>query len=571
MVAGENKISGKKTLKSQNIVRLFLLLCILILVNVISGFVFTRFDLTAEKRFTLSESTKNLVKNLKDVVYIKVYLSGDFPPAFKRLENSTREMLDELRAYSNGNLEYEFINPSENPDQKERAKLYQQLASKGIQPTNLQSSEKGASSEQIIFPGAVVNYLSQEMSMMLLQDQVGVSPEQMLNNSIQGLEYGFANVIRKITSRVPQRIGFVEGHGELEAGQVADITRELKTFYMVDRVRIEEKLNSLDGYKAIIIAQPDSVFTEKDKFIIDQFIMKGGKVLWLVEGSSVSMDSLQSSAETTALSNSINMEDMLFRYGARINNDLILDLQAAPIPVVTGYVGNRPQQTLLPWYFFPVVVPQSSHPIVKNMNALKFDFVSSIDTVGSREIKKTALLTTSKYSKVLLTPARVDLKILREEPDPVEYNKPGRIVGVLLEGNFDSNFKNRLTRQIAENNEIAFREKSDTNKMIIVSDGDIIRNGIRQSTGEIIPLGFDRYTGQTYGNKNFILNCIDYLCDDSGLMSVRSKELRLRLLDKNKVEAERTFWQVINTAGPLLIVILLGIFRYYRRKVKFAS
>ena len=570
MKEGGKQDFDKNALRRQNIVRLFLLLLVLVGINLISSYMFTRFDLTAEKRFTLSPVTKNLVQNLNDVVYVKIYLDGDFPPAFKRLQNATREMLDEMRAYSNGNVEYEFIDPSANPDEKERNKVYQQLVSRGINPTSLQAQSKGETSRQIIFPGAIVTYLGEEMPLMLLQDQIGASPEQMLNNSIQGLEYGFGNVIRKLSIKTPYRIAFVEGHGEADALHVADITRDLQTFYIVERVRIEEQLDRLKGYRAIIIAGPDSAFSEKDKFIIDQYIMKGGKVLWLVDGSIVTMDSLQTNDETIAIANETGLEDMLFRYGARVNYNLVLDIQAAPIPVVTGMVGNRPQQTLLPWYYFPLSIPESKHPIVNNLNAVKFDFVSSVDAVGSQDVTKTPLLTSSRYSRLFATPARVNLNLMREEPDLKQYNHPNRTLAMLLEGTFTSNFKNRVPQQIAGDSAIGFRDRSEANRMIVVGDGDVIRNGLRKSTGGIIPLGMDRYTNEVYGNKNFLLNCIDYLCDDSGLMTVRTKELRLRLLDKTKIDDSGLFWKIVNTAGPLLVIGLFGFVKFYTRKRKYA-
>jgi ABC-2 type transport system permease protein len=556
-----------KSLKRQNLISLVVTLILVVLINIISSFVFTRIDLTEDKRFTLSPSTISLVKNLKDVVYIRVYLEGDFPPAFARLKNATREMLDELRAHSNGNIEYEFINPSASTDQARRNQVYQQLAEKGILPTQLQSKNKEGNTEQIIFPGAMISYLGDEMPLMLLQDLLGSTPEQMLNHSIQGLEYGFGNAIRKLSVRYPQMIAFIEGHGEASPENLADITRELRTFYHVERKAIDGKLESLNGYLAIIIAAPLEVFSEKDKFIIDQYIMRGGKVLWLVDGARADMDSLQNAPETIALSNDINLDDMLFRYGARINHDLVLDIQAAPIPVVTGYVGNRPQQSLMPWYYFPLIVPTSKHPVVNNLNAIKFDFVSSIDLVGSDRVRKTPLLTTSKYSRVFLTPARISLDLIRKEPDLDQYNQPERIVAVLLEGNFDSNFKNRIPSVIATDTLINFRDRSDSTRMIVVSDGDVIKNRLRR--GQVIPLGEDRFTGQVYGNKSFIMNCIDYLCDDSGFMEVRSKELKLRILDKNKVNEDKIKWQVINTAGPVLIVLLFGTFKYFRRRSRY--
>jgi ABC-2 type transport system permease protein len=283
------------------------------------------------------------------------------------------------------------------------------------------------------------------------------------------------------------------------------------------------------------------------------------------------MDSLQSNSETIAMANDINLGDMLFRYGARINYDLVLDIQAAPIPIVTGYVGNRPQQSLLPWYYFPVVIPESKHPVVNNLNAIKFEFVSSIDTVGSPDIAKMPLLTTSKYSRVFLTPARVNLEMIRQEPDLNQYNSPNRTVALLLEGEFDSNFKNRIPAVIKEDTLINYKDKSTNTKMIVVSDGDVIKNRMRGGGQGIIPLGEDRYTGQVFGNKNFILNCIDYLCDDSGLMTVRSKELKLRLLDSTRVNSERLTWQLLNTIGPVLLIVMFGILKFYKRRRKYAS
>ncbi len=562
---------SSRSLRTQNVVRLLLLLAILILLNVISGFIFTRFDLTSEKRFTLSPATLKQVGDLEDVVYVRVYLEGDFPPAFRKLQQATKEMLDELRAYSKGNIEYEFINPSEHPDVKERNKVFQQLMSKGIQPTNLQARNKSETSEQIIFPGAMLSYRGEELPVMLLQDQVGVQTEQLLNNSIQGLEYNLANGIRKIVNRVPQNIAIIDGHREASPERLADITRELLTFYTVERIRINENLKSLSSFKAAIIAAPDSTFSEKDKFIIDQFIIKGGKVLWFVDGMRVSMDSLQSSDETIALANDLNLSDLLFHYGARINYDLVLDLQAAPIPVVTGRIGNRPSQSLMPWYYFPVVVPVSKHPIVNNLNAIKFDFVSSIDPVGSPSVVKTPLLTTSRYSRIFTAPARVSLEIMRDEPDEKLFSAPPKTVALLLEGKFTSNFKNRIPAAIVNDTIIKFKPESEFNQMIVVSDGDIIQNGYRKSTGAIVPLGLDRYTGQLYGNKSFIMNCIDYLCDDSGLMSVRSKELKLRLLDKTKLTESLTFWQVVNTGGPVLLIVVFGMIKFWRRKKKYAT
>ncbi len=561
----------KRNLKTQNLLQLVLALAIVVMLNVVSSFLFTRFDLTSEKRYTLSPATINLVKNLKDVVYVKVYLEGEFPPGFKRLRNATKEMLDEMRAFAKGNIEYEFIDPSASPDEKERNKVYQQLAKQGLQPTNLEQKAKEGSSQQIIFPGAVFSYLSGQASLQLLQDQIGSSPEQMLNHSVEGLEYAIANTIRKITQHMPIQVAILNGQGELGNKELSDIARSLSGAYGVDKVVINQNLKALDSYKGLIIAKPDSAFDEKDKFVIDQFIMKGGKVLWLIDAMEAEMDSLKRTGETYATALQLNLDDILFRYGARINYDLVLDLQAAPIPVIKGYIGNQPQQELRPWYYFPLLTPSARHPIVNNLNAIRCEFASSIDAVGSPSIKKTVLLSSSRYSRVMNAPVRINLGIMRDEPDPKMFGQSYKTISLLLEGEFTSLYQNRLPPVLMNNQDFHFTEKSKANKMIVVSDGDIIKNDVRKSTGAVYPLGYDKYTGELFGNKNFILNCMDYLCDDSGLISVRSKEIKLRMLDQTVMTEKKFLFMVVNTAGPILLILLLGIFKTWKRKKSFAS
>jgi ABC-2 type transport system permease protein len=561
-----------RSLKKQSLLQLGLCLLIIVLVNIISSFVFTRFDLTSEKRFTLSAATKEFLKKLDDVVYVKVYLEGDFPAGFKRLRNATREMLDEFRAYSNGNIEYEFIDPSGNPDPKERNLLYQQLAEKGLQPTNLEETGRGEASQKIIFPGAIFTYRAQETSLQLLKTQINSPHEEMLNNSIQGLEYNLAYTIRKLITVNRPKIGFVQGHGELDKMQLADMTRSLSELYEVDSVVIAGRLNSLKPFRAIVIAGPDSAFDEKDKFIIDQFIMKGGKVLWLIDRMYASMDSLKNKdGFSVSVPKELNLDDQLFRYGVRINADLVQDIQAAPILVNTGYIGNQPQQKLLPWFFSPLVFPGSKHPVVNNLNAIRYEFASSIDTVGAPGIRKTILLTSSRYSRVLYAPVRINLGMMRVSPDPKLFGRSYIPLAILLEGSFSSLYRNRVPPVIAENRDIDFRSSGVPNKMIVIPDGDVIRNDVRKSTLMAYPLGYDRATRQTYGNKSFLLNCIDYLCDESGLLAVRSKELKLRILDHNRVQDEKFAWQIVNVVLPVLVIIIYGLIRTYTRKKKYAK
>lgn len=559
----------KRNVKQSSILRLALGTAILILLNVIASFVFTRLDLTAEKRFTLSQPTKTMLKKLNDVVYVKVYLEGNFPSGFKRLRNSTKEMLDEFRVYAGDNLQYEFIDPSASKDVAERNKLYNQIASLGIQPTNLEVKEKGGISQQIIFPGAVFYYRNQPFAVQLLKDQLGTPPEVMLNNSIQTLEYELSNTIRKATQAIKPVVFFLTGHGESEQRKILDIAHSLGENYDVDTVSIRGQLKSLDNCKLLIVPNPTQRFDEKDKFIIDRFVMHGGKILWLIDMMDATMDSLSGTNFTLSLARDLNLEDMFFKYGFRVNANLVLDLQSSPIPIVTSIVGNQPQQKLLPWYYFPLIFPSSEHPIVRNLNAIRSEFVSSIDTVESEGISKTILLSTSAFSRVAFSPARISISILEQEPDKNQFNKGAQPIALLLEGNFSSLFANRIPSDIASSPEIKFKEKSAATKMIVISDGDMIENKFRKSTGGIYSLGFDKYTNEVYGNKSFLLNCMDYMLDENGLIAARTKLVKLRLLDKTKLAENKNPIAYANTIVPLVFVLMIGLFKFYSRRKKY--
>lgn len=555
--------------KKRDIIQLLLGLAIVVLINFIASFAFERFDLTSENRYSLTDATKQMLQNLDDVVFVRVYLEGNLPAGFKRLRDETKEMLDEFRAYSKNNVEYQFINPSESPDKKTRNEVYQRLYEQGLMPTDLEVKTEDGSSNKIIWPGAIFSFKGKESTMQLLKSQMGSHPEVMLNNSIQQLEYEISSSIQKLSGEVGGKIAFIEGHSELNEIEVADITKSLKETYVVERVKIDGLLNVLDGYKAIVIAKPDSAFDEKDKFIIDQFIMKGGKALWLLDAVHAEMDSLQRKNLTMGIANPVNLDDMLFKYGVRVNPNLIMDLRSLPIPIVTGMIGNQPKQEFFPWYFFPLIMSEESHPIVKNLEAIKTQFVSSIDTVGGKGIRKTILLKSSNYTKLVNAPTRISFNILRKPPDEKQYSHPPQVIAVLLEGEFNSVFTNRIPPQISDSKGIGFREKSKPTKQIVISDGDIIRNNVNRTTNQYYPLEYDRYTDKFYGNKDFLLNCINYLCDDSGLIAARAKEFKLRMLDLQKVKKERPRWQMLNTVAPILLILLFGLVQYYLRKRKF--
>lgn len=559
---------------------------VIVLLNFSASLFFERFDLTSEKRYSLSDASKELVNNLDDIIYVKVYLEGDFPAAYKKLRDETREMLDEFRAYSNGNLDYEFINPAESGDEKITKEIYQQLHKQGLRPTDLNEKTTDGFSNKLIWPGAIFFYRGKEIPVQLLKSKIGSNPISMVNSSIEGLEYEIANTIYTLTTENKPKIAFIDGHGELNKYETASLATSLAEVYSIDRIKINGELYSLTErtvidstkdyvvkpkYDAIIIAKPTQKFTEKDKFIIDQYIMYGGKVVWMVDPVFASMDSLQTSDVTMAIPMDLNLDDQLFTYGVRINSNLIQDLQAAPIPIVTGMVGNQPKTQLYPWYFFPLLTPANSHPVVNNLNAVKGEFTSTIDTIAKKGIRKIGLLKSSQYTKISSAPTRVSLSFLRFEPDQKQFSKGHQVAAALLEGNFESVFKNRVPPQLVEANEIAFREKSKPNKMVVIADGDIAKNPVNNRTNEFLALGVDRYTKQQYGNLDFMLNVMNYLCNDNGLMTVRTKKFKIRLLDNTVIKEEKTKWQLINTVLPVGMMLLFGVLHFFYRKRKYTK
>lgn len=574
----------KRNIRRANILGVVIAIAIVVVINIISTFLYTRLDLTAEKRYSLAPATRTLLKKLDDVVFFKVYLAGDLPPGFQRLANETREMLDEFRAYSD-NIQFEFVDPAENTGAKDRNDAYRLLVERGLQPTDLHVNKKGTSSQLIIFPGTIVSYHGREVPVQLLMAQLHEDPNRVLNTSIQELEYNLASAIKNLTTAIKPRIAFVEGHGELSALETIDLQTSLSDFYNVDRVNIAGKINSLavriktdsthdalvNKYRLLIVARPQKPFEERDKFLIDQFIMRGGKVLWLLDPVFASMDSLQRYSATMGIPMDINLEDQLFNYGVRLNLNLVQDMNALPIPIKTGQIGNQPQFEYFKWFFFPILLPDGNHPIVNGLNAVRTEFVSSVDTVANAGVRKTILLQSSPYARTLNAPVLIDLEILKEQPDERLFSKGPFPIGVLLEGEFTSAFLFRIPPELAGNPALAFRKKSKETKMLVIGDGDMAKNQFHYSQGYPLPLGFDQYTKQTFGNKDLLMNAVNYLCDDSGLISVRSRELKLRMLDTAKVARQRLFWQVLNLLLPVLLIAGLGIIKYRIRRRAFAG
>jgi ABC-2 type transport system permease protein len=556
--------------RRQAITELILVLALVIFANLIFSSFFFRIDLTKEKRYTLSQASKSLAGKINDVMYAKVYLAGEFPAGFKRLSKSVKETLDEFAVYSNGKIQYEFIDPFDNADNKKASNIVEELASKGLQPTNVQIRKDDESAQKIIVPGAIFYYKGKEIPVNFLKGQFGANPEEVINSSIELIEYEVANALRKATAEKTLKIAFTDDHGELGRWDVADVQAELEQYYEVKRIPLSSvPPDELLKYSAIVVARPTQSFSDFDKFKIDQFVMHGGKLLWLVETQIADMDSLQEEPQFVSADYELGLDDILFRYGVRVNRDIVQDLQCERIPILATIRNGVPQQKLVPWVFFPVVSPSLDHPIVKNLDPVWLQFAGSIDTTANKNIRKKILLRTSPYSRTLGAPVRVDLNLARSKPDPSLYMSQGHPVAVLLEGEFNSIFQYRPGATADPS--LPYKVKIDYNRMIVVSDGDVIRNQRKKSTGEVFPLGYNRFTNQQFGNKRFVLNCMDYLCDDSGIIEVRAKEITLRLLNNSKVKRERNFWMWLNTLLPVALVLVFGATNHYIRQRRYVA
>ena len=573
-------------MKANKYISTALLIVLVLFINILSSFINWNVDLTADKKYSFAKASTTIINSLDDKLFIKVYLEGDFPAEFKKLQKSTEDLLKRFKAIGNKNIDFEFINPNNVANDIEKLALFKQLVKLKLSPTDLEIKKDGKQVNQIIFPGAIIYYKDKQSAVNFLKQSPGETPGSNINTSIEALEYEFVSAIEHLTKNRLTKIAFLEGNGELSEQQVYDITESvlddnfnLSYYYKVDRFNIKEfaidsttmlpdlsrQLALLNTYKAILIAKPTIPFNNLDKLLIDQYIMQGGKVLWLVDGVKASMDSLQNKSGTfIATKNALNIEDQLLRYGVRINANLIEDLRSTKIPIITGYSNNKPQYSYFSWPYSALLVSNSKHTISKSLDGIKCEFVSSIDTVKNN-IRKTILLHSSKDSRLNPAPSKISLGILENPPTTNSYNKEFLSIAILLEGEFESVFKNKL---VQKNKQIQFIEKSVSTKMIVVSDGDMIANDLSNSGG-IYPLGYDKNIKFTYpGNKHFIINAVQYLCGDNSLSHLKVKELSLRMLDKKKVQKNKVIIQLINIALPILLLLIFALFfvRYKKRK-----
>ncbi|MDD6358024.1 MAG: gliding motility-associated ABC transporter substrate-binding protein GldG [Bacteroidales bacterium] len=557
--------------------RTLIFIGVLVILNIIASFFFFRWDLTSEKRYSISPQTKKLLKNLDQEMNVTVYLDGDLNSGFLRLKKATEEMLDEFKIYGKKNIVYHFEDPSDCENDEKRYENYRRLYEEGFAPIEVNEKDsEGKSIQKIVFPWAKIICGKDTAKVNLLKKAPGKTGYENLNISIENLEFELTDAIRSLTQKEIQKIAFLEGHNELPEIYTYDITQTLSKYFQIDRGIIGDDASVLDPYKVLVIAAPENKFTESEKFVIDQYIMNGGRVLWLTDGVKVSMDTISAYNMSPVLPNDVNLNDQLFRYGIRVNNTLIEDAQCILIPVAQGSKsGESSVDEYQPtsWYFSPLLQPVATHPVSRNLNLVKSDFASSIDFVGtSHDIKKSILLTTSNYSKALQAPLSISLEILDTPIEQLGLTESNIPVAVALEGKFTSVFKNRMKpKNIITSKEQ--RNESEPTKMIVVADGDIIRNDIRGTKGNVrpMPLGFDPYTGQEFGNRTFITNAILYLADDEGWFTLRSRELKLRMLDKTKTEKNKKNIQMFNILLPISILLIFGIGHFWWRRRKFAK
>lgn len=548
-------------------IRWFYVVPALILLNLLSARLTWQADITNDKRYTLSVQTRNLLRNTDRPVNVDIFLAGKLPAGMMRIQYSLTRMLEEFRRISGNNFRYNIIDPTDIQDKEEKKALVKYLAERGIMPVNLnRRTEDETLSRQIIFPGMIVYDQSTEVSVNLLQNVPGQTPEQNINHSVEALEYELTKAVRILMRNEVKSVAFLTGHGEIPYPEVEDMARMLAYYYQVDFVSPDSLAVDLKRYRTLIVAKPVEDFSEQDKFIIDQYAMNGGSVLWCIDEVDVDHVALKQQETVPAVFRPLNIEDLLFRYGVRINPELLLDGNSVLIPVVTGMNGNSPVYHPGTWYYSPLLYPRVPHPVTSGIQPVRVDYANSIDTVGGKDgLKKTVLLSTSQYAAAMKTPCPVTLAITEEKMTSEKFNRKFIPVAVAVEGRFKSLFQFRNKSGIVD---LPFKPESEYGRMIFIADGDIIRNKVK-GIGEnavTVPLGYDDYSGQMYGNRDFILNCINWLCDDEGWMQLRGRNLSLYLLDKTRLKAERRGWEMLNLFLPLMLVILIGgVFFFCRR------
>ncbi|MEY8849195.1 gliding motility-associated ABC transporter substrate-binding protein GldG [Psychroserpens sp. XS_ASV72] len=548
----------------KNIIYISVVIAILIAINMISSHVYKRFDLTKDKRYTLSEAAIQTIDNVDSPIIVDVFLEGDFPSEFRRLRNETQQILEEF-AVHNSNLKFGFINPLE--EESSRQRNIQLLAQRGMRPFQVTVKENGKTSQEVIIPWALASYNEQTVIVPLIKNKIGATDQELVNGSIQNLEYIFAEAFKKLTVPKQKKIAVLRGNGQLSDAYVADFLSTLGEHYYLAPFTLDsvasnpqKTLKDLKGFDLIISAKPMQPFSEEEKYVLDQYTMNGGKSLWLTEAIIMDKDSLYNNAgKAVAIMKDLNLTDFFFKYGVRINPVMVNDLYSAPITLAIGE-GSNAQFQPVQWQYSPLAGNNPNHPITTNINPVKFDFASQIDTLKNG-VEKTILLRSSNLTKLVGVPSEVDLDIVTREPDTKTYNQPNQTLAVLLEGEFKSVYKDRI-KPFELNDD---KPSSASTKMIVIGDGDVIKNDVIK--GQPQELGFDRMTGRRFGNTEFLQNAVNYLLEEDGLINIRTKDVAIQFLDPQKITAEKSKWQIINIALPLVILGLFGlIFIFFRKK-----
>ena len=548
-----------------------LLLLALVLINILGHFFFYRFDLTKDKRYTLSATSLKLIKEIKEPLQIEVFLKGNFPGEFKKLQSETQQFLEEFKAY-NSNITFQFINPLEN--ETNRDTVMASFMAQGMLPVNVTINDKGKQTQEVVFPWALATYEGRTIKVPLLKNNMGASTAQKVVSSVQHLEYAFAHAIHTISKPKQKKIAVIKGNGELHDVLMADFIKQVRENYFIGTFTLDsvakkpaESLAYLKKYDMAIIAKPTEAFSDQEKLVLDQFILGGGKTLWLIDQVNIELDSLYNpSGSSLAYPFDLNLNDLFFKYGIRINPTLVKDVLATPIALATGEKGSGTQYTQYPWFYSPLIYPNAKHPIVSNVDGIKFQFTNGMEVLKN-DLKKTVLLQSSPYSKTVGAPIQVRLDMVSERPEQAEFTGKGSIpVAVLVEGKFHSVYENRVL-PFADR---TFQKIGIPNKMIVVSDGDVIRNQLDKEY-QPLELGYDKWTNKLYGNKEFMLNCVNYLLDDSGLINIRNKTVELPLLDQEKVYVNYTASQVLTIGLPLVILAAFGLVFTVLRKRKYAN
>ncbi len=547
---------------------------ILLFINIIAFYFPFKFDLTEENRFTLSKPTVQKLKTIDDVVHVKILLAGDFPSGFKRLQQNTIEILDEFRSI-NWNIEYDLEDPLiGNVDQINNT--IKSLSEVGINPVDLKIKNADGNSSKLIYPHAVITYRQKSYAINLLENQTpGANEQIVLNNSVSLLEYKFIDAINKITQDIKPNILFLDNKDGLTRLQTADLRKTLLSTYNVGHINLDSVIQIKPEVDVLIIAKPRKSFSNRDKFLIDQYVMNGGKTLWLIDRMNVTLDSMRATNSFIPFDYPLNIEDQLFKYGVRIQPNLVLDMNSTRIQLSMGKMGNAAKFELFPWPYHPLVVPANEHPITKSIDPVELQFPSRIDTVKTAtNIEKTILLTSSPYSREQFSPVRLNFEFLRTDLKPDKFNQGPKPVAVLLEGKFPSLYNNRVStdfKNMLDSLNQQFIPIGKPTKMVVVSDGDIAKNLVNQKTQKTSPLGYNKFEKYIFANKSFLINSIEYLLDDNNLLSARSKEVKLRLIDQVKAQEEKSYWQAINLIIPVIIVLVFGLLFSIIRKRKYAN